>query len=146
MKTILVPVDFSDVTGKVVEAAKTLAQAFKSRIVLLHVLEPDPEFARYDPTGAALEIAPPHDPGIDRHNLDVWKARLESSGVEVEAVQTVGLCEDAILHECEERQADLIVVGSHGHGAVYTLLVGSVTAGLLKAARCPVLVVPSAKQ
>jgi len=37
------------------------------------------------------------------------------------------------------------VMGSHGHGAVYNLLVGSVTAGVLKSAKCPVLVVPSKK-
>ena len=34
-------------------------------------------------------------------------------------------------------------MGSHGHGAIYELLVGSVTEGVLRKARCPVLVVPS---
>jgi nucleotide-binding universal stress UspA family protein len=35
------------------------------------------------------------------------------------------------------------VMGSHGHGSVYNLLVGSVTEGVLKAARRPVLLVPA---
>ena len=56
---------------------------------------------------------------------------------------TDGLPVDLILQTCKEESADLIVVGSHGHGAVYNLLVGSVTAGVLKSAKCPVLVVPS---
>jgi len=37
---------------------------------------------------------------------------------------------------------NLLVVGSHGHGAVYDLLVGSICNGLLKRAAIPVLVVP----
>jgi len=38
----------------------------------------------------------------------------------------------------------MIVMGSHGHGALYELLVGSITQGVLKAAKCPVVVVPAA--
>ena len=39
MKTILVPVDFSDVTLKVVKAAVHLAKPFQSRIILMHASE-----------------------------------------------------------------------------------------------------------
>ncbi|MEO8353471.1 MAG: universal stress protein, partial [Chthoniobacteraceae bacterium] len=42
-----------------------------------------------------------------------------------------------------EHGADMIVMGSHGHGSFYELLVGSVTSGVLRDARCPVLVVPA---
>jgi nucleotide-binding universal stress UspA family protein len=37
----------------------------------------------------------------------------------------------------------LIVIGSHGHGALYHLFAGDVASGILKDAKCPVLVVPS---
>ena len=42
MKTILVSVDFSDVTLKVVKVAIHLAKPFQSRIILVHVFEPGP--------------------------------------------------------------------------------------------------------
>jgi nucleotide-binding universal stress UspA family protein len=53
---------------------------------------------------------------------------------------------DKILSEAEQHQASLIVMGSHGHGAFYELLVGSVTHGVMKGAHCPIVVVPSASK
>jgi nucleotide-binding universal stress UspA family protein len=48
---------------------------------------------------------------------------------------------------CETAQAigaDMIVLGSHGHTALYELLVGSVSEGVIRHARLPVTVVPAA--
>jgi nucleotide-binding universal stress UspA family protein len=45
---------------------------------------------------------------------------------------------------CHNLEADLIVVGTHHHGALYQFLIGTYTADILKKARCPVLVVPPA--
>ena len=47
----------------------------------------------------------------------------------------------AILHEARGRRAGAVVVGWRGHGAVRRLLVGSVSRGVVRQARCPVLVV-----
>ena len=47
------------------------------------------------------------------------------------------------FQQAREIAADLIVMGTHGHGSVYNLLVGSVTEGILKAAERPVLLVPA---
>ncbi|HDY68944.1 MAG TPA: universal stress protein [Candidatus Scalindua sp.] len=48
-----------------------------------------------------------------------------------------------ILDESSKLKIDLIVVGSHGHGAVYHLIVGSVSEEVLQRSSCPVLVVPT---
>ena len=50
---------------------------------------------------------------------------------------------EEILKTAQDISADLIVMGSHGHGPVYNLLVGSVTEGVLKAGQRPVLLVPA---
>ena len=50
---------------------------------------------------------------------------------------------EVILDEANKLNIDLIVVGSHGHGAVYHLMVGSVSQGVLHQSTCPVLVVPT---
>jgi nucleotide-binding universal stress UspA family protein len=48
-----------------------------------------------------------------------------------------------ILAQADQLQADLIVVGSHGHGATYDLLVGSISSGVIRKSKVPVLVVPA---
>jgi nucleotide-binding universal stress UspA family protein len=49
---------------------------------------------------------------------------------------------EEILNQAGVLQADLIVMGTHGHGAMYKLLVGSATKGVLKRSKRPVLLVP----
>jgi nucleotide-binding universal stress UspA family protein len=50
-----------------------------------------------------------------------------------------------LLHQAERLKADLLIVGSHGRGAMLHLLLGSVSEQVLKKATCPVLVVPIRK-
>ena len=52
---------------------------------------------------------------------------------------------DKIIYEATRLEPRLIVVGSHGHGALHGLLMGSVSTGILRKTRCPVLVVPVRK-
>ena len=50
---------------------------------------------------------------------------------------------DTILAEATKLDADMIVIGTHGHGAMYRLLVGSVSEGVLHKSKCPILVIPT---
>lgn len=146
MKTILVPVDFSDVTTEVVETARKFAAAFEGRLVILNVAEPEPDFVGFEAGPPAVRVATARDYKLERQRLDEIKTRLVSGGSNVTALHIQGPIVEKILHEAGEQQADLIVIGSHGHGAFYDLLVGSVTHGIIKDARCPVVVVPSANK
>ena len=47
------------------------------------------------------------------------------------------------ITEIEDNGIELVVVGSHGHGAVFNIIAGSVTQALLHRAKVPVLVVPT---
>ena len=143
MKTILVPVDFSDVTTQVVETARQFAAAFQSRLVVLHVAEPEPDFVGFEAGPPTVRVATARDFKVERQRLDIIKTRLVTGGCDVTALHIQGPIVEKILHEAGEQQADLIVMGSHGHGALYDLLVGSVTHGVIKDAHCPVVVVPA---
>lgn len=143
MKNILVPVDFSDVTTNVVETARKFAAAFQGRLIVLNVAEPEPDFVGFEAGPPTVRIATARDYKVERQRLDDLKTRLLASGADVTALHIQGPIVDKILHEAGEQQADLIVMGSHGHGAFYDLLVGSVTHGVVKEARCPVVVVPA---
>jgi nucleotide-binding universal stress UspA family protein len=143
MKTILVPVDFSDVTAQVVETARKFAAAFESRLVLLNVAEPEPDFVGFEAGPPTVRAVVARDYRIERQHLDALKTQLAAGGCDVTALHVQGAIVEKIMHEASEQHADLIVIGSHGHGAFYDLLVGSVTQGVIKAAQCPVAVVPA---
>jgi nucleotide-binding universal stress UspA family protein len=141
MKTLLVPIDFSDVSGKVVDAAAELAGAFGSKVILLHVFEPEPQFVGYDPGPLSVGVAVTGDVQADQRRLEAFKQKF--GGAEVLTLHLEGSIPDEILRLAREHDADLIVIGSHGHGALFHLLAGSVATAVLKDAHCPVLVVPA---
>jgi nucleotide-binding universal stress UspA family protein len=146
MKNILVPLDFSDVTSKVVEVARKFAAAFQSRIILLNVAEPEPDFVGFEAGPPSVRVAVARDFKAERQHLDEIKGQLAAGAADVTALHIQGPIVEKILHEANAQEADLIVIGSHGHGAFYDLLVGSVTQGVIKGARCPVVVVPAANK
>ncbi len=145
MKSILVPVDFSDATAGVLVTATQLAKAFNVRLVLLHVIEPEPDFVGFETVPPAIHVNVPRDYERERQQLERLKVSAAQSGLEVLAVHQHGTSARKILEEATVQDAGWIVMGSHGHGAIYELLVGSVTNGVLKDAQCPVVVVPTKK-
>lgn len=68
---------------------------------------------------------------------------LTEQGVNVTAQVFGGLLLKTVLDQIELLDPDLIIMGSHGHGALYHLIVGSVTEGIIKRSARPVLVIPS---
>jgi nucleotide-binding universal stress UspA family protein len=143
MKTILVPVDFSDVMPQVLGVASSLAAAFAARVAIIHVAELEPDFVGFEPGPPSVRMNVARDFKAERKRLDELKERFIVEGREAVASMLEGPAVEKILREAQEQNADWIVMGSHGHGALYELLVGSVTQGVLKRAHCPVVVVPS---
>ncbi len=141
MKTILVPIDFSNVADKVVETAAAVAGAFGSKVILVHVAEPEPQFVGYDPGPLSVRVAVAGDIHAEQQRLEGFKRKFGAA--DVLALHVQGSIPDEILDLAREHEATLIVIGSHGHGALYHLLAGSVTTAILKGAHCPVLIVPA---
>ncbi len=142
MKTLLVAVDFSDASRQVISYAAGLASDLSARLILLHVVEP---VASYVPVGAAMDVIETAPPQIMEEDLKAQEGhlrRLAEGLPEVESLCIIGLAADEIVTQAAERGAAFIVLGSHGHGALYHLFAGSVVTGVLKRARTPVLIVP----
>ncbi len=146
MTTILVPLDTSEIAPKVLVEAESLALKLQAKVILLHVVEP---VATYVPVGAAMDLIASSPPELDDEQTGVAQSRLEklagplrSKGLDVACEACFGLPMDEILDQAKARGADYIILGSHGHGALFHLFGGSVVTGVLKHSTCPVVVVP----
>ena len=143
MKTILAALDFSDISDRLVTTAAGMAKAFGARLVLLHVSEPEPDFVGFDTGPMVVRSAVAQDFRAEHQQLEAAQALAERSGIETTALHIQGGLVEKILKQADAQGAELIVIGSHGHGALYDLIVGGVASGILRTAKCPVLVVPS---
>jgi nucleotide-binding universal stress UspA family protein len=143
MKTMLVPVDFSEVTKAVLRAAADWAQVGGYRIHLLHVVPEQGDLIGYE-TGMQLlpRVALSESPE-DAQFMQDCKEELTRHGLEVTTRIMQGSPVVEILDEATAMHADVIVVGSHRHGMLHDLFLGSVSRGVLRRATCPVLVVPT---
>jgi nucleotide-binding universal stress UspA family protein len=148
MKRILVPLDFSRITDCTVDTAFKLARATGATVKLFHVFVPEREPVGYMAGNAYVGYFP--DPGV----LARERARREGMlrqlvrrplavGISTETMMADGAVIDGIMSESEAWKADMIVIGSHGHGALHDLLLGSISEAILHKACCPVTVVPS---
>lgn len=146
LKRILVPTDFGDASEAALGYAKALADAFSSSLHLLHVTEDliSPTWAT-DAYAASL-------PGIyeeierqGRERLEQVLSPDERERYRAELVQLSGSPFVEIIRYAREAQADLIVLGTHGRGAIAHMLLGSVAERVVRKAPCPVLTVRPAE-
>jgi nucleotide-binding universal stress UspA family protein len=141
--TIVAAVDFSETSCSVLEAALALARDTGGRVRLMHAV---PQVAQ---TAWSIDAS-----GLNIDDLQrEWTADAETQLAELaESAKSkawlmstsvvVGPAAAEIVRYAEEHSADAIVVGSHGHGVIRRLLLGTVTERVLREASCPVLVVP----
>jgi nucleotide-binding universal stress UspA family protein len=142
MKTILAPVDFSRATAGVIQVAEELARLIGGRVLLFHAVQPPLVTSDYGlPFEDVQELAAVSERASARQ-LEHLATELRSKGTAVLTRQEHGAAVRAIREVATQVAPAYIVLGSHGHGAVYELLVGSTAQGVLKDSLCPVVVVP----
>ena len=140
---LLVAVDLSEATQIIVKKAEELAMALSAKIWILHNAEPEPDFVEFvsDPLTARENLSRRFH--AEHRQIQEIANRLRKSGLDTTALLVHGQTVEYILKEASELDVDMIVVGSHGRGAMYQLLVGSVSEGILRNSQCPILVVPT---
>ena len=141
LKTIVVPTDFSDFSKLALEYGLSFCREFHARLILVHVIE-DPF---YPSNGATFGF-----------NIEEFFRRMEEDSAErmkelvkpeeepevpVERIMARGTPFLEIIRIAKEKDADMIVLATHGRGGLAHVLMGSVTEKVVRKASCPVLVV-----
>jgi len=140
--SLLVTIDFSGVTDAQLEIADRLASPDRE-IHLLHVTEPDPSFVGLAAGPEEVQHQVANELQRAHGELDALADRLRAKGHAAHALLAEGPTVQTILEQAEKLDADLIVMGSHGHGKLFDPVVGSVSAGVIRKSSVPVLVVPA---
>ena len=141
---ILVPVDLSDSSLRLVDATARFARAQGLGVELLHVVDPTllvrPELRM----GMAVDSAVTHE-ALAREEAERKLARLLTrpslDGVRVQARVDVGEVAEVLLERARVDRPAFIAMGTHGRTGAARLLLGSVAQKIVARAHCPVLTV-----
>lgn len=144
MKTILAPIDFSEVTQWVMTEAVELARKLNGRLVLLNVT--GPKSMNEDQIAFRKLLADLHERPLQPTFAQELAGDTDTFGdkpVSGDSFQLIGEPVPVILEVAERLGADYIVMGSHGRSRLYDLVFGSVAEGVIRDAPCPIMLVPS---
>jgi nucleotide-binding universal stress UspA family protein len=158
-RPILALIDFSDAAPAVVRTSVELARTQNRPLWLLHVAETllrESEGFERDGSAEVTVAASPDFPVESerefraiRRKLDILELETTRLGVRASTIMLPadrgGLRNPTalILEQIERAKPALVVMGSHGHGRLYQLLIGSMSDKVLRSARCPVVIVPT---
>ncbi|MGD2087788.1 MAG: universal stress protein [Candidatus Aminicenantes bacterium] len=141
-KKILVPVDFSEFSDKAAEYALFLAEKYRAKITLLHVIilfqedfDEEEQLKMYEQTIQKKEKE-------RETQMKSHRKTAKKRGVEVNSVLLRGFSTpNSILDYISDKDFDLVVMGTHGHSGFRKLLLGSVTEKVVQESPIPVLTI-----
>jgi len=145
-KKILCPVDLSASSDNVLIWARSLAVLFGARVEVLHAdWSESPRYFTEDQVASlARQEATRHQ---DLHCiLQELASKTLGANVAFSTSVVEGHAIEVITQQLQRNPPDLVVMGSHSHGKVARLLLGSVAENVVREAVCPTLIVRSGDQ
>ena len=145
MHRILAAVDLSDSTQSVLQFSADLARTEHASLAVLHAVPVAAPISAVAWSGGVTLVPSPEDEKAEfESSLEILHQIVESTGLpDVDCLCERGSAVETIRETADRVHADLIVVGSHGHGRFFHTMFGSVREALLAKAPCPVVVVPT---
>ena len=139
LRTIVVPVDFSKPSAAAAARAGQLARQTGARLHVLHAARfplPDlsHEFAVPPLAWETVRAAAGKEVGLVASRLRALDLDVSEEVSDYDAITAIHRTADA-------QDADLVVMGAHGHGGVRRYILGSVSESVIRTSRCPILAV-----
>jgi len=139
VRKIMVPVDFSENSQKILLEAQLLAEKLQASLSVVFVVQSIDDYSGF---------FVPHMPlaQFEEELLDGARKKMESFLAEnvpsgCESVVLAGDVAEEILAHAQNNKADMIVMGTHGYKGLEKVLFGSVAEQVVKKAPCPVLTI-----
>ncbi len=142
MKNILVAIEFDENDDLLIDKAFQMAKSFASKLWLIHIAAPEPDFVGYDVGPQYIRDSRADELKNEHKVLQKYTTDLKNKGVDAEGLLVQGATIEMILGESKKLHVDLIIAGYHEHGFMYKALIGSVSTMIIKESKIPVLIVP----
>jgi len=142
MKNILVTIDFEEKAILLVEKAAEIAEKFKSKVWIVHIAAPDPDFVGYEVGPKYIRDSLAEEIRKEHKIIQNFTQMLREKGIDSEGLLIQGATRDMILQESEKLNIDLIIIGHHEHGLLYKIFAGSVASQVIEHSKIPVLTIP----
>lgn len=139
-KKILVPTDASEYSRRALKMALELARSVQAEVVLLHVSYTPQAYWGYT---ISYGITVTQDQ-LDQNGelaLEATLAGIDTEQVVINKRVESGHPVTMILEQIKKENIDLVIMGSHGYGAIAGSVLGSVSQRVLQRASCPVLII-----
>lgn len=142
MKNILVALDIDNDAQKLLDQASQMAEKFGSKVWIIHIAAPDPDFVGYEAGPRFIRDNRAEELRGEHKVLQKFAADLAKRDIASEGLLIQGPTVEMILKEAAKLRADLIIIGFHEHGFLYKAFKGSTTSEVIKNSGIPLLVVP----
>ena len=142
MKNIAVALDLGESSELLLRQAKVLAHANNSKVWLLHVAAPDPDFVGYEVGPKYIRNDRADQLKKEHHQLADLKKGLVERDINAEALLIQGPIVQTLLEELDKLNIDLLIIGKKGHGLLYRAIMGSVFSAIVQKINIPLLAIP----
>ncbi len=142
LKKILCPIDFSEHSLRALENAIELADKFESELILINVVAPFPVLPA-TPHPISFNIQNYEDELVETSLQSLKNIAMEKIPKKTIIILEVmqGDASSKIIEYAKDQQIDLIILSTHGTGALKHFLFGSVAEKVLRHSSCPVLTI-----
>jgi nucleotide-binding universal stress UspA family protein len=141
IQTILFPTDFSNGARAAMDHAVSLAKDYQARLILLYVIQDISIAEWYIPSTLSVTDLVEDMQKSAWKEMEKWSAEVSAGVKEVEKMVVRGVPFVEIIGTAKEKNADLIVIGTHGRTGIDHMLFGSTAEKVVRKAPCPVLTV-----
>jgi len=141
VKKVLVPVDFSENSDKILKYAVEMAKKCEAKVVIVFVAQTFEDYS---------DFFVPHVPVSQLENdifesakrkMEVFLKECLPADTPYESRILAGDVAEEILNFAQSEEVDLIIMATHGYKGLEKVLFGSIAAKIVKMAHCPVLTV-----